>query len=367
MNISKNAIIALLCVAVIAAGGLLIYKYNAAPVAPSDGTATTTPSGTEDTGGAPSGTSNAAVPIVTTSSDTFVSNSTALVTGKVTPRGAQTLYWYEYGKTTSLGARTPSQTIGSGFIAIPAPAYITGLSANTTYYYRLSASNGFGVVNGGTQNFTTNSNPPPTGNAPTIKSSNATDVSRTTANLNGQVNPNGAATSYWFEYGETNDLGAATALQGAGSGSAILAGSVSISNLKPLTKYYFRLNASNQFGTVNGSILSFTTSGPGAPGAAKVDTTAASNITSTGMRLNGQVNPNGASTRFWFEYGVDSLLGSVLGSTTKTDVAGSGTSNISVSTTVTGLSANTRYYYRIVGENSYGTVRGDIVTATTKK
>ncbi len=364
MNISKNTIIAILVVGILLVGGWLVYAYSTKTNSPAT-VATSTPS--ENTNTTPAVSATPSVPAVTTGADVFVSNSTALVTGKVTPNGAQTVYWYEYGKTTGLGTRSVSQTAGSGFIAIPTPAYITGLAANTTYYYRLSASNASGVVNGSTLSFTTNTNPPPTGNAPTTQTNKAVDVSRTTANLTGQVNPNNVATSYWFEYGETNDLGNATALQGAGNGGSSLAASVSISNLKPLTKYYFRLNASNQFGTVNGSILSFTTTGPAAPGSPRVDTNAASNIATVSMRFNGEVNPNGDTTRFWFEYGVDSLLGSLLGSTTKTNVAGSGTSNVSVSTTVTGLSANTRYYYRVVAENSYGVVRGDIVTATTKR
>jgi len=367
MNISKNAIIAALVIAVVLVGGWLVYAYSTGTDSPST-VATSTPSGNNgNTNVTPATGSTASVPTVVTGTEAFVSNSTSLVTGKVTPNGAQTVYWYEYGKTTALGSRTASQTIGSGFIAIPSPAFIDGLSANTTYYYRLSASNSSGAVNGSTLSFTTNTNPPPTGNAPTTETKKAVDVSRTTANLSGQVNPNNAATSFWFEYGETNDLGNATALQAAGNGSAFLNASVSVSNLKPLTKYYFRLNASNQFGTVNGAILSFTTLGPVTSGPAKVDTTVPSSITQNSMKFNGQVNPNGDSTRFWFEYGQDSLLGSLLGSTTKTDVAGSGTSNIAVSTTVTGLSANTRYYYRIVAENSHGIVRGDIVTATTKR
>ncbi|MES2134884.1 MAG: hypothetical protein V4449_01415 [Patescibacteria group bacterium] len=364
MNISKNTIITILGIGILLVGGALIYAYTAGPASPTT-TATTTPSGT--TGTTPTQTTKATVPTVSTGAEVFVSNSTALATGKVTPNGAQTTYWYEYGKTTALGVRSQSQTIGSGFIAIPSPAYITGLSANTTYYYRLSASNGFGVVNGSTLSLTTNTNPPPVGSVPTTQTNSAVDITRTGANLSGQVNPNNLATSYWFEYGETNDLGNATALKGAGSGNTSLGASASISNLKPQTKYFFRVNASNQFGTTNGNILSFTTAGPASPGAPKADTDSASAIAQTSIKFNGKVNPNGDTTRYWFEYGTDSLLGSLLGSSTKTTVAGSGTSNVSVSTTVTDLSKNTRYYYQVVAENSYGTVRGDIVTVTTKR
>ena len=187
MNISKNTIIAILVVSIVAVSGWLVYAYTTNSDSP---TVTVTQPGNTTTSPTPNPTVNAAVPTVVTGTEVFVSNSTALVTGKVTPMGAQTLYWYEYGKTATLGTKTPSQTAGSGFVVIPSPAYIAGLGANTTYYYRLSASNSFGTVNGGTLSLTTNSNPPPTGSVPTTQTNNAVDVSRTTANLTGNVNPN---------------------------------------------------------------------------------------------------------------------------------------------------------------------------------
>lgn len=364
MNISKNTIIAILVIVVLAIGGALIYT-NVSPNTPEQ-IATSTPTGAEVTP-TPTPTSSASVPTVLTAPEVFVSNSTALVTGKVTPNGAQTVYWYEYGKTTDLGTRSPSQTAGSGFIIIPSPAYIVGLASNTTYYYRLNASNSLGTVKGSTLALTTNTNPPPTGHVPTTQTSSATDITRTSASLNGQINPNNLATSFWFEYGETNTLGNTTALQGAGSGAQSLPAFVSVTNLKPQTKYFFRVNASNQYGTTNGAILSFTTPGPTLASAPRVNTDSATAINRTSIKFNARVNPDGDATRFWFEYGTDSLLGSLVGSSTKTDVAGSGTASISVSTTVSNLSANTRYYYRVVAENSHGTVRGDIVTATTKR
>src|SRR3989338_2756618 len=359
----NNTLAAIVIGAVVIIGGFVLYNsyYNGASPA-----ATTTPTGGNTTPTpTPTPSPTASVPFVITESETFVSNSTALVTGKVTPNGAQTMYWYEYGLTTALGGRTSSQAIGSGFIPIPAPAYITGLSANTPYFYRVSAQNAYGAANGTIRSFTTNTTPPPPGTAPTISTDSATDISRTTANLNGRVDPNNSPSSFWFEYGETSELGSATALQAAGSGNTSLPATVSISNLRPQTKYFFRLNAQSQFGTVNGAIRNFMTVGPPAPGIPKADTTNPSNVATSSVTMKGAVNPNGAETRYWFEYGVDSLLGSILGSTTKTNVAGSGTENVQVSTNVSGLNRNTRYYYRVIAENSYGLTRGDIANFKT--
>jgi phosphodiesterase/alkaline phosphatase D-like protein len=45
----------------------------------------------------------------------------------------------------------------------------------------------------------------------------------------------------------------------AGSGTIAEAVSQSISGLKPLTKYYYRISAQNTNGTANGAVMSFTT------------------------------------------------------------------------------------------------------------
>ncbi len=161
-------------------------------------------------------------------------------------------------------------------------------------------------------------------------------------------------------------MGLATALQGAGSGRAELEESTSIGGLKPQTKYYFRINAQNPFGTVTGTTRSFTTQGPPSPGAAKINATSASDIATSSARLHGTVNPNGDATTYWFEYGVDSLLGNILKSTTQTALAGMGTEPVAVSAAIDELQPNTRYYFRLVGRNSYGTVRSDIKNFRTR-
>ena len=292
---SKNVAIGILVALILAGGGYALYQQRE-----SNGdseTATTTASGSENTAGAgnsggttpppaPSPTPVADVPTVRTDASVVPSSSTAVVTGTVDPNGAATTYWYEYGETTALGTRTSAQTLGSGTNPINAPALLTGLRQNTLYHFRLSAQNRLGTVNGTTYDFRTTTTPPPTGTAPTTRTSAATDISRTTANLHGQVNPNGSATTFWFEYGESQDLGRITSLQSLAAGSSLTNIDVSLSNLNPLTRYYFRLNAQNQYGTVNGSILSFTTVGPAAPGAPTVDTTAATNVATSSVTLD---------------------------------------------------------------------------------
>ncbi len=359
---NKNVIIGVIVALVVIIGGYFLLKNN--PGQPVETATTTTTTVTTTTT-----TVVAGAPVVETSTIVGASNSTAIVQGQVNPNGASTVYWFEYGETAGLGTQSAFQAIGSGYTLLPATGYITGLKANTVYYFRLSARNGLGTVNGATYSFKTNSNPPVQGVVPTVNTNSATQVLNTTANVNGKVNPNGVASVYWFEYGKDNSFGNITQVKSAGNGTALTSVSEGLTGLEPLTTYYFRINAQNQYGTINGQTLSFTTTGPAVPpvpGQPTMNTNPATNITTNGATLNGTVNPNGAQTTFWFEYGTDSLLGSLIGTGTTHQTIAAGTSPISVNASIFGLSTSTKYYYRIVGSNQYGTVRGDIVLFRTK-
>ncbi len=362
-NTTKIILGAILAVAVVA--GITYYATNKSTTTPTPETPTTTTTPPVTT--TPPA-RQAGLPVVSTDAQTHVSNSTAIVTGLVNPNGAQTTYSFEYGQTASFGSKTLSQSIGSGYSTLSTPGYITGLAPSTTYFFRLNAKNAFGVVSGSMYTFRTDPNvQPPQGNAPTTRTNTATGVSRTTANLGGTVNPNASQTSYWFEYGQSTGLGSVTGVQSAGSGSSAMDVAISISNLDPSTKYFFRLIAQNQFGTVSGSILNFTTQGPPSPMQPSVDTTSATNVGTSSANLNGKVTPNGAETVYWFEYSQDSLIGSIVGTSTGQQNVGSGYSSVSATDQISGLASNTKYFYRLVAQNSQGTVRGDVVTFTTKR
>ena len=361
---NQNVIIGILVVVILLGGGYYFINMNNA--APAGGTATTTVS--TDTGTNTTTDNNvttATAPIVTTDTGVAPTNSTAVVTGKVTPNGAQTTYWYEYGTSATLGNKTASQAIGSGWTAIPSPGYITGLSANTVYFFRLSAQNAYGTVNGTTYSFSTNNNPAAQGKPPAVTTNPVASVTRGSVTLNGHVNPDSSQTTYWFEYGTTANFGQVTTFQSASDGNGSIAVSAPVSGLNPLTKYYFRINAQNQYGTVNGSTQSFTTSGPASPGVPSADTTSATDVATSTATLNGIVGPNGAETTYWFEYSKDSLLGSILGTASASQAASASAASLPVSVHASNLSTNTRYYYRLVTRNQYGTTRGDIVPFRT--
>ncbi len=253
---NKNTIIGGLIILLIIGGFIIYNKPSTAPLSENNVADTTE----ETTNVVSDETRQGNVPIITTSDKVAPSDTTMVVTGSVNPNGAFTNYWYEYGLTTNLGLKTPSQSVGSGFVSIPAPAYITGLKQSTTYYFHLVGENQFGKAIGSRYSFVTTQNiPAPTGSSPVSKTIAASKVSRTTATLNGQISSNKAITQYWFEYGTTPNLGNTTSFTTLGSDNSNIFVSLPLSGLSPNTTYYFRVDAQNQFSTVNGSTLSFKT------------------------------------------------------------------------------------------------------------
>ena len=70
--------------------------------------------------------------------------------------------------------------------------------------------------------------------------------------------------------------------------------------------------------------------------------------------VSGSVNPNGTATTWYVEYGTSTGYGTK----TPTANAGSGTSSVAISPTLSGLKPGTSYHYRVVATNTAGTGRG---------
>jgi streptogramin lyase len=185
----------------------------------------------------------------------------------------------------------------------------------------------------------------------------ATKVEAKGATLNGIVNPNGATTKYYFEYGTTESYGKTTAEESVGSGTSNLEESKAITGLAASAKYDVRIVTTNSSGTTYGLNQVFMTSAA----KPKVETKAATNVTETGTTLNGTVNPEGSETKYYFEYGTTESYGSK----TAEASAGAGTSTLEESQAIIGLTTRTTYYYRIVAVNNGGTSYGESKTFFT--
>ena len=294
------------------------------------------------------------VPAVSAGSATSVTSSSATLSGTVNPNGASTTVVFEYGTTTGYGNTvTASESPLSGISGQSASKVLVGLAPNTTYHFRVKATNSMGTTYGSDVSFVTSAD------APSASTSEATSVTSGSATLNGAVNPNGTSTAVVFEYGTTTGYGStATAGQSPLSGSGSQAVSKGIAGLAPGTTYHCRVKATNSKGTAYGSDVSFTTS-PTAPTGA---TGSAAPVGSSTATLNGTVNPNGASTTVLFEYGATTNYGSTV---TADQSPATGTSSQSVSKEISGLSPATTYHFRVKATNSAGTASGSDGSFTT--
>jgi hypothetical protein len=95
-----------------------------------------------------------------------ITDTTAVLGGRVDPNHSQTTYHFEYGTDTSYGNTTPVDSAGSGARSVAVSKAITGLQPNTAYHFRLVASNPAGETEGTDHTFTTDADPPqPSGRA----------------------------------------------------------------------------------------------------------------------------------------------------------------------------------------------------------
>jgi hypothetical protein len=107
-------------------------------------------------------TSTPLVPTATIAAATAVTGTGATLNGTVNPNGAATTVVFQYGTTTAFGSSiAASQSPVSGVGSTAVSAILEGLTPDTIYHYRISATNSAGGTysNGGT--FTTPDTLPP--------------------------------------------------------------------------------------------------------------------------------------------------------------------------------------------------------------
>ncbi|HEX7291520.1 MAG TPA: hypothetical protein VF250_10380 [Conexibacter sp.] len=189
--------------------------------------------------------------------------------------------------------------------------------------------------------------------APTAGAVVASDVTDTTATVEGTVSPNSEATTYTFEYGTTTAYGQSTVPASAGSGGSAQAVSANLILLSPSTTYHVRLAATNATGTTYGPDQVVTTTAPGAPSATSLSATG---VTASDATLEGVVNPENALTTYHFEWDTTTAYSNQIPAS---DVSvGSDGTDHAVSQLLTDLEPNTTYHFRVVATSPSGTTYG---------
>jgi hypothetical protein len=199
----------------------------------------------------------ALAPAVTTGSALNITQTSASVDGTLSPQGSATTFYFQYGTTTAYGSQTVSRTTGPGQGNRPVIAFLGGLTANTPYHFRLVATNAAGTTDGADATFSTLAAPVPA--APIVTTGSALRIRPTSALIDGTLSPQGAATTYSFEYGTTTAYGSQTVSRTTGPGWRSRPVFAFLRGLTPNTPYHFRLVATNSAGTTDGSDATFTT------------------------------------------------------------------------------------------------------------
>ncbi len=269
--------------------------------------------------------------------------------GLVNPQGASTWAWFEWGTTTNYGALTLASDMGSGTNALHFGAPVTGLSPATTYHFRAAATNLYGGAYGNDLTFTTPS-------LPQVLTASASEVAANTAMLNGTVNPEGSATTAWFEWGRTTSYGNRTAATDLGSGADALPLLVPIGGLSPGLTYHFRLAATNIFGAAYGDDRILTTLN-----LPQVVTSPATAVATNRATLNASINPRGLPTAAWFEWGTTPSYGTF----TPASDMGNGTGFLPLTAVLEDLTPGMTYYFRAAATNNGGSAYGGDWTFTT--
>ena len=165
---------------------------------------------------------------------------------------------------------------------------------------------------------------------PTARTEPASSVTGGQATLNGLLDPNGAETTYQFEYGTSTSYGTSipASPSSAGSGAAAKAVSASVTGVAPGTTYHYRLVATNSSGTIAGEDQSFRTAKPTVTGVGPVMGSAGGG---TQVTISG-TNLTGATAVRFGQRGATSVQVQSEGSLTATAPPGAGIVDVTVTT-----------------------------------
>jgi hypothetical protein len=326
----------------------------------------------------------AKAPVVAGESSSGYGVASATITARVNPDLAATTYYFQYGTSSTLaGAASvpvaPAE-VGSGYLSVTESAELSGLQPSTTYYYRAIVHSAFGGGAGSTamgpiQSFRT------AAPLPSVSVEGVSEVSYDAATVQGTVNPGSVGSSsdtrWCFQYGTGSgggyNLGSLPLSAGdAGQGTADVPVTLRLTDLEPGSTYRYRLVAVNSLGLGLGSTACGTEGGHESDSAEASFTTpitlpapsavtgAASGVAQNAAVIAGTVNPDGVSTSYEFQLGLDTSYGAeVFGE------AGAGSEAEAFSLSLTNLQPDTTYHYRLVAISAGGTSYGADASFTT--
>jgi hypothetical protein len=175
--------------------------------------------------------------------------------------------------------------------------------------------------------------------------------------LTGEVNPESVAeTTVWFQYGTTPALGATTPAKQV-AGGALVPVEATLEGLPPDEIYYYRTVAEGETDRGQPDLAKETLScqtllvAPGIEGEPE-----SGDVTFSSAVLFGAVNPENASSEYWFQYaayrpGVCETLAACAGALQTKRLESSAYGVVGVALAASGLQPSTTYLYRLAAVN----------------
>ncbi|MEM1089857.1 MAG: C13 family peptidase [Pseudomonadota bacterium] len=285
-------------------------------------------------------------PTVFTGTADNIGQTSVTLGGQVSPNGETTSVLFSV--QPAAGGIVQPDDLAAGAPLSDVSAEVSGLTCETGYQFRVSATNASGTSDGNLVAFTTADCVTP----PTVGTPQAQSITDSSATLTAQVDPMGSSTTTAFRWRPVGGVfnvytDSSTVLTGNGSQTATL----DVADLICGTNYDLQARASNSGGMVESALASFATAACPQPPPV-VTTLAAQGITETSADLRAAVDPNGASTLVeYFFAAVGEADGPWLTATTITE-------STTVVAPVSGLDCGRSYRYRFRASNAGGQTEG---------
>lgn len=189
-------------------------------------------------------------------------------------------------------------------------------------------------------------------------------VSQIAADITATVNPGGSITSAFVEIGTESGI-YPRSIQMVNSptaaGTSPVSLSLNVTGLEQDTVYFYRIKAYNSVGVIYSDVKTFTTT---EALEAVITEVASGTKTQLTAPITAKVNPGGSITSVFVEVGTITGIYTRKIPVTESPLP-AGLAAVDVSVTVTGLTPNTPYFFRIVAESSAGIKLGTEATFST--